>query len=233
MYKVAATSGGLGDIVYSIPILRELNVKTIYIKENWYYHPNHSLYSAIKTFMESQGFTPLPTKGGLKEMVYEKGLKFDYDLDTFRKMPGRAKVHIQTNLRRVFNLPEKQFEPWITGFTHYKKIGSLYSVIHLTNRWREGSKVDWKKVLHSIPNKVYFLGFQHEWVEFCHQYGNIEWLPTDDIFDMAHIIASAKDVYCNQSVALTLSQGLGKEYFLDRKPRKTNTLMGTKNEHLL
>jgi hypothetical protein len=234
--KVAATSGGLGDIVYSIPIMRELNVSTIYVKENWFLPPHHSLYSSIKTLLEYEGFVVLPTKGGYKESEYEPGLKFDYDLDSFRLMGGRGRVHIQTNLRKVFRLKEKPFKPWLS--VKPKKILGMpdeYSIIHLTDRWRVGSRVDWKKILNEASKErlVAFLGFQHEWVEFASNYGNLLWIPTDDILDMAEIIAGAYNIYCNQSVALTLAQGLGKTYYLDRKPGKTNTLMYTKNENLL
>lgn len=231
MSKVAATSGGLGDIIYSIPILRELKVKDIYIKESWYHYPHISIYSAIKSLLIHEGFNPLPTKGGFKVMEYEPGLKFDYDLDTFREMGNRGTVHIQDNMRLRFKLPKKKFQPWLS--IPKGEIEEEYSIIHLTGRWRDGSTVDWKRVLSTIEGKVYFLGFQHEWVEFCHKYSNTTWLPTHDILDMGKLISGAKKIYCNQSVGLTLAQGLGKEYYLEQKPGKTNTLMRTKNEHLL
>lgn len=229
MSKVAATSGGFGDIVYAIPIMRELKIKTVYVKENWYVHPEHSLYSGIKTLLEHEGFNVLPTKGGYDPMKYEHGLKFDYDLDSFRKMSGRGFVHIQKNMRMFFNLELKPFSPWLSlPVSDYG-----YSVIHLTERWRENSLVEWEHVLSGINQKVYFIGFQYEWLDFQIKYGDIEWKQCYDILDMAKFISGASAVYCNQSVALTLAQGLGKKYFLDKKPGKTNTLMYTKNEHLL
>lgn len=230
--KTAACSGGLGDIVYSIPILRELNVKDVYIKESWFFPPYISMFSAIKRLLIYEGFNPLPTKGGYGAMEYEPGLKFDYDIDDFRKQPDRGRVFIPTNMRRQFELPiPVSYEPWL----NMPVSEGDYTVIHLTERWRNGSKVDWRKILFCLKEKgkVVFTGFQHEWLAFCTKYGDVKWHPTNDVHEMTELIAGAKAVYCNQSVSLALSQGLGKTYYLEKKPGKTNTLMRTKNENIL
>lgn len=232
MTKIAACSGGCGDATYAIPILRELGVTTLYLKLNYYFAPYGSLYSTMKSLMEHEGFETLPTNGGYDAMKYEPGLKFDYDIDSFRKQPGRGRIWIPTNMRRHFGLPAKKYEPWLS----LPVSDGDYTVIHLTDRWRTNSKVDWKKILFDLKDageKILFTGFQHEWLDFCTRYGNVEWCPTDDVLDMAKMIAGAKQVYCNQSVALTLAQGSGKKYFLERNPGKTNCLTGGSNENLL
>lgn len=229
--KVAATSGGLGDIVYSILIMRELGVGTVYVKESWFHHPYHSLYSAIRGLLTKEGFDVLPTSGDYKVGKFEKGLKYDFNLDSFRKQPKRGQIHIQTNLRNQFKLPHKPYEPWL----HYAIQNKGYNLIQLTNRWRDNSKVDWKKIAREIPRPVYFVGFQYEWLEFIYETGvtDIEWKKTDDILDMTALIAGCNNLYCNQSVALTIAQGLNKPYYLEVKPGKTNTLLYIPNENIL
>lgn len=229
MSKIAATSGGLGDIVYSIPIMRELGVKLVYVKESWYHHPYHSLYSCIKTLLNHEGFDVLPTNGELRVGKFERGLKYDYNLDSFRRQDNRGKVHIQTNLRKQFNLKQQPFRPWLNISTAEKG----YNLIQLTERWRNASTVDWKVLFQNIPKPVYFIGFQYEWLDFQLNYGDLEWMETNDILDMAHLIANCDNLYCNQSVGLTLAQGLGKRYFLELKPGKTNTRMYLSNENIL
>lgn len=229
----AACSGGAGDLVYAIRTMQILGVKTIFIKENFYRQPFGNLYLAMNRLMQSQGFACKPTSGNYPVGQFDPQLHFDFNIDNFRNQPGRGTVHIMMNMYRHFNIHigDTWKRPWMTPVPAL--INESYSAVHVTERWREGSKVDWKSVLRSIPGNKYYVGLQYEWLEFASRYGDIKWFPTDDIFEMAQVIGSADALYCNQSVGLTLAQGLGVPYYLDRKPGKTNTLLYTKNEHLL
>jgi hypothetical protein len=227
----AGTSGGCGDIVYSIPVMKKLDITRLHVKENWY-KPGVSLYSVMKGLLESQGLEVVPTAGGYDFMEYEPGLKLDYDMDGFRQMPGRGHTHIMLNMLKHFGLAEDDWkQPWLEVPT--AKGSEEYSLIHLTPRWRKNSKVDWAQVLTMIEGHVFFIGFEEEHKEFCRLYGDIGYLPTEDILQMAQLIKGCKALYCNQSVALALAQSMGKTYYLEVKPHKTNTLMRTANENIL
>jgi hypothetical protein len=231
----AATSGGCGDIVYAIPVMRKLGVTRVYVKESWYKPPFHNLYSVMKDLLGMQGFDVLCTAGGFDSMVYEPGLQFDYDIDSFRLMRGRGRIHIIVNMLARFGLPTTGWnKPWltITGVAPGAPSGE-YSLIHLTPRWRDGSQVNWERVFKNIAGPVYFIGFEEEHAEFCRLYGNLPHLPTQNILEMAQLIRDCNALYCNQSVALTLAQGLGKTYYLEPKRNKTNTLLFTSNENIL
>lgn len=231
----AGTSGGCGDIVYSIPVLKKLGVTRVYVKENWHRPPYHSLYSVTKDLLEMHGFEVMSTAGGFDLMQYEPDLKIDYDMDGFRLMRRRGKVHIMVNMLIYFGLSTRDWAwPWltVTGNATGKPAGD-YSLIHLTARWRDNSRVNWERVFMKIDGPVYFIGFPEEHAEFCRLYGYIPYIPTDNILHMAQLIRDCQALYCNQSVALTLAQGLRKKYYLEVKPGKTNTLMYTKNENIL
>lgn len=229
----AATSGGLGDIVFAIPIMNRLQITDVYVKENYYHVPYGNLYLAIKSLLQQQGFNVHPTPGGEHPGIFEPGLHIDYNLDHSLSQRCRGTNHIIISYLNTFHLPHDNWkEPWL-NITEPAIIPGEYTLIHLTDRWRRNSRVDWKKVLQSINGKVYFTGFQHEWLDFCARYGDVEWLPTKDILSMAILIRDCKVLYCNQSVSLALCQSMSKEYYCDFKPGKTNCRMFTKNEHLL
>lgn len=229
----AASSGGLGDIVFAIPIMKRLQVTDVYVKENYYFPPYGSLYLAIKSLLQQQGFTVHPTPGGDHPGVFEDGLHIDYNLDHSLSQRCRGTNHIIISYLNTFKLPHDNWkDPWLT-VPGASVIDGEYTLIHLTDRWRRNSRVDWKAVLHNIPGPVYFTGFQHEWLDFCTKYGSVGWLPTQDILSMAILIRDCNVLYCNQSVSLALAQSMGKEYYLERKPGKTNCLMYSLNEHLL
>lgn len=224
---IAACSGGAGDIIYSIPILKQLGASTLYIKENFYHPPHGNLHQTMKRMMESQGFEVRPCSGSFPVGTFDK-VPYDYNIDKFRDQKGRGTRHIQERMATHFGVE------WIKGqWVDIPTTAGDYTLVHLTERWRTGSVVNWKKVLHRIEGPVKFIGFQHEWLEFGVNVGNVEWWPCEDVYEMAELIAGCKALYCNQSVALTLAQGMGKEYYLDRKAGRTNTLLYTTNEHLL
>jgi hypothetical protein len=231
---IAATSGGLGDIVYSIPVMKKLGIHTLYVKENYYYNPYGSLFTSCKTLLESQGFKVLPTSGAYHPMVFEPTLRFNYNMDLARRQPRRGSNHIIISYLNEFGLSHTDWtKPWL-NIECEREILFSYSIIQRTQRWRRGSQVNWKKVVSEIKTIPIFVGFKNEYEDFCQETGTeITYYPTKDILEMAQLIKYSDAFYSNQSVGLTIAQGLGKEYFLDRNPGRTNTLMNTKNEHLL
>ena len=228
--KTAAITGGIGDAIFAIPVMRGLGVTRLYVKEN-YYEDGTSMYTALKPLLETQGIECLPTKGGLDFEVYEDGLQFDYDLDMWRHQRGRGRDHIMFSMLIYFKRFHRTWKlPWLTGIP---VSAGKFSLFFLTWRWRENSKVDWRKVRASVPPPVYFIGLAEDHQLFESEAGPIEWKPTKDLLEMAQLIAGCRALYTNQSVALVIAQGLGKEYWCAFKPTKTNTMLNTPNEHNL
>lgn len=231
MSKTAAITGGIGDAIYAIQVMKVLGVTRLYIKENFYHPGEGSMYTTVKPLLELQGIEVLPTKGGLDFSIYEDGLQYDIDLDRWREERGRGRNHILFSMLshwRVFHRDWRR--PWIKGIPVSQ---GDYSLIFLTWRWRENSQVDWRKVYASIAGPVYFIGLNEDHDLFEKEWGRIDWHPTKDLLEMANLIGGCKALYCNQGVALVLAQGLGKEYHCAFKPGKTNTMMKTPNEHNL
>lgn len=234
MSKTAVITGGIGDCMYAIPIMKLLGVETLYIKENFYPDGFGSMYTAVKGILHSQGITALSIPGGTPFSVFPEGLSFDYDLDAWRCRPRRNELHIIKNMMLHYQCYNSDWnKPFLKEFVNSE--GS-YNLIFLTQRWREGSTVDWSKIrffleLENIP--FYFIGFPDDHKDFVEKYGPIKYWFTKDLLRMADLISNCKALYCNQSVALTLAQGLGKKYFCEFKPNKTNTRFFTANENVL
>lgn len=229
---IAASSGGLGDIVYAIPVMHRLGVKTIYVKESYYFAPYGNLYTSIKRLLESQGFECLPTSGEYRPTQFDPAIKFDYNLDLARLQPNRNRNHIIISYLNQFGLSH---ENWNKPFLKIGSIGreSDYSLIHVTPRWRKNSPVKWNQIIKRIENP-FFIGFADEYEAFTKECGVfIPYLECKDILSMAYLIKECKTLFCNQSVALTLAQGMGVNYYLERNPFKTNTLFKTQNERIL
>lgn len=240
MGKSAAVTGGIGDVVYSIPVIRKLNITTLFIKENFYGPGLGSMYSVCKPLLESQGIECLPTVGGTPFSVFEPGLHFDYDLDAWRCRPGRDRVHIIKNMCLHYRISTSEWnkpflQPWCGG-AYDPNINNGGNLIFLTQRWRENSKVDWRVLMKDKGldwSNTHFIGHPEDYSVFCNTVINIAHVKTDNLLAMTSIIWRCKALYCNQGVALTIAQGLGKPYWLEVKPGKSNTLFYTPNEHIL
>lgn len=229
--KTAAVTGGIGDIVYSIPVLRKLDIGRLFIKEN-FYPDGSSMYSVMHKLLLSQGIDSHPIPGGTDVSVFPPGLQFDVNLDAWRSQPGRNRIHIIRNMMLHYRCFERN---WNKPFLHNIKTSDQgYDLIFLSPRWRENSPINWNEVrrVYGLHNAL-FIGLEADWKDFYMNYGGIKFAPTKDIYEMALLIANCHRLFTNQSVALTIAQGLGKDYWLEVKPTKTNTLFFTPNEHIL
>lgn len=236
MGRIGVITGGVGDCVYAIPVARKLKVDTLYVKENYYEVGLGSMYTVLKPLLESQGITCLPTSGAFPFDVFEPGLKYDVNFDSWRIRPGRSTVHIIKNMMLHYRCYSSNFSnPWLFNI---QPIYAHSNLIFLTPRWRQGSTVNWNKVLDSfnLTNmNTHFIGHPSDYELFKDIVGKrgIVHFTTEDLLEMAQVIQGCERLFCNQGVALTIAQGLGKNYWLERKPNKTNTLLFTSNEHLL
>lgn len=231
--KIMATSGGAGDIVYSIPAARLLGITHYAVKENFYHSPHGSLYSSMLRLLNSQGFEVIPTTGNYGVGEYDPALKYDYKTEDFLHQPSRGRNHIILSMCNQWQLPMPDISNgWLTGIT---PIQSYDYLIHVTKRWRDRSRVRWANVVKRIRVSVpAFIGHQHEHKDFCNEIGHeIPYLFTEDIYTAAQYIAGCKALYCNQSVMLTIAQGLNVRRFLERKPMKTNVIIPCKKETYL
>lgn len=232
--RVAATSGGAGDLVFSILCMQTLGVTKVYVKENFYPEGEGSLYSNMKPLLEVNGFEVLPTPGGNDTWAFEPGLKFDHNMDYFREMPNRHKVHIILNQHRAFGLPDpSSLKPWLKVDAVPSGLTNDITLINVTNRWRDGSRVNWRSVLAGIEGEKYFIGLKIDHERFEQEAGPIKHFITKDFLEVARAIRDCKALYCNQGVCLAIAQGIGKDYWLQKKPKKENVLTRRPNEHLI
>lgn len=230
LMRTAAITGGIGDIVYAIPTMHALKITTLYVKEN-FYPDGTSMYSVSKPLLAKQGIEALPTSGAYPFDMYEPGIPYNYNLDEWRRSPNRGRDHIMLSMGMYWKCLQRNWRlPWLRNIP---VSNGGYNLVFLTWRWRDNSPVDWSVVRSLIPEPYYFIGIEEDHTGFEAKHGAIEWHPTPDLLEMAHLIANCNALYCNQGVALTLAQGLGKTYWLEQKPGKTNCLLRTPNEHLI
>lgn len=243
MGLIGKHSGKCGDIIFSLPAIRELGINILYIPETTAESPR--LYSNLKDLLLLQPYIKEVREypSGLAYKEWVPGIHIDFDLDIARDQPRKGVVHIVKRYMGAFgiNCPNWK-EPWLwlPDESNTKGPRIDYALINYTgrhitnNQLKITSKVNWQRVVNSIEGPKYFVGTTEEYASFCSKYNvTLPHLQTHNLLQLALLIKKAKTVYCNQSCVLALSQSLGKEYYLDVKPMKQNCLLKTPNEHLL
>jgi hypothetical protein len=241
MGLIGRHSGKIGDIIYALPTIRELGIDTLYIPENT---PDGctGMYSGLKDLLLLQPYIREVREypSGLNYRERAPGIDIDYDLDDARLQPMKGVIHIVKRYMDAFGVDYPGWkEPWLQLPDNPIQVIGGYAVINYTGRHIHNDKlnitsnVDWGKILKSIDIPVVFVGTFQELERFEKIAGPVEYVNTKNMLDVAYVLKGAKAVYCNQSACLALSQSMGKPYYLDVKPQKTNCLLYTNNENIL
>ena len=229
-------SGALGDVIYSLPLVRAMDGGYLYLKKENEYHKGSNFYEMLKRLLEEQKYI----KGVIEYPntnigQYHRDINITHDLDCFRKHPKVLSQNMASVYFDSFGLEYPGHEiPWLRVKKPRKEFEG-YAVINRTFKYK--TQFDWKKLHNEIVanfvDKVVFLGTKEEYLHYIQNIGFCKWEPTADILEVAQIISSCAEVYCNQSVCLTIAQSLGKIYNLEVADGHDNCIYLTDNEHLL
>lgn len=250
MCKTFKSMGKMGDIIFSLPTIRELGGGILYIPEDT---PDgcKGMYSAMKDLLMQQPYITevreYPSGLGYKEVA--PGIKIDYDLDLARDQPAKGRIHIVKRYMDAFGINYRNWkEPWlkvddepqVSLEVELKKLRtsdrnfSLFSYTgrYMTNDRMPSKPFNWKPVIDSIQGKKFFVGTFEEHAGYFNLFG-MPWIMTRNILELARVVKQANAIYCNQSLTLALAQALGKTYYVFPRPFKTNCLLYTPNEYIL
>lgn len=224
-------AGKKGDLIYSLPTIRALAGEAIiYLPERT--HECSDLYSSMKSLLEYQPYIKEVREAPDITAYHQCPVKVDYDLDRARLQPGLGRVHIIKRYMNAFRVkvPDNWNEPWL--WVERRDWHGL-KVFNVTSRFRS-KETDWSQYMNNLISGNFFIGTDDEYRGFKENVkGKITRIKTRDVHEAAQLIAGASALYCNQSLCLTLAQGLGIPYYLERYKDKTNTHLHTKNEHLI
>lgn len=219
-------SGAVGDLIYSLPIVKQLGGGEFYLHLNqmdWigkhYYgalpNPFHqgrmtqSDFEYMKDFMLAQEYI---TKFDILNPATHE---ITHNLDRFRPLFVGHPTNYIDIYANTFNLTSDEqglvnSTPWLT-VPGPCPIAGKPIVINRTQRWiPETPGPAWGEFRADVePNSV-FVGLPEEYVAFKQQIGwDIPYHPTQTMLELASVIAGANAFIGNQSQAYALAVGLG------------------------
>jgi ADP-heptose:LPS heptosyltransferase len=110
--------------------------------------------------------------------------------------------------------------PWLT-VPKAAELGERNVVVNRTGRWvpaqRNPVYDQWKA--DGVDANAIFVGLPNEYEDFKKMSGwdKIEYKPTKTLLEVAEIIAGSETFIGNQSVALSIAIGLGKEFYCEAR----------------
>ena len=228
MTKAFKHSGTLGDLIYSLPIVKHFGGGDFYLHMNqidvlsktFYGIPappfhagrmNNKDFEFMKSFMEAQDyiskFVPMDPRTA----------EITHNLDKFRPLFARHPGNYVDVYATAFGILDTQKHqdlrqtPWVSVPSSLTVEGRDVA-INRTTRWvpTQLSSVwkDWKD--QGIDQRAFFIGLKDEYEEFQKTVGwDIPYQPVKSLLEMAQYIDGANVFIGNQSVALAIAIGLG------------------------
>jgi hypothetical protein len=231
-------SGNLGDLIYSLSVVKKLGPGNFYVKlnnipnvivkyNNGHVPPEYvgklsqKDFDMLKPLLEAQEY--------IKRVGIYKKQKIDVDLDEFR---GVIHSKVQGNFLKAFyithNIPftdEDLIQPWLT-VPNPNRVAKF--VVARSPRWRRmyPNTVDiWRELINNnnIEKEGVFIGLPEEHTDFENTMNvKIPYHPVKDFLELAEVIAGADAFFSNQTFTYGIAQGLCKTTVLETFSARPN-----------
>lgn len=210
-------AGGLGDIIYALPAMRELGGGTLAICPSEF--TNGELHSADR-LVGPEAFAGLPelittaTDYVERADVLADEVPAKFDLNRFRmrsSLNGPPNL-AQMILERFECNPKAWLRQWLALYP-----AELDAVLIQRTARYHNPVFPWRELVNFYAGRCQFLGRVSEHREFCQEFG---WLPLRNgvlnLLDFATAIAAGRLFAGNQSVGYAIAEGLKRSAILEQ-----------------
>jgi len=214
----------LGDVIYSLPLIKHLGGGTLYLDPVSPYFKNRE-----KEWIDKFNWLIplLAIQPYIHKVEIYQGQKYDMDLDkihTTSHLTKGNKVSIVENNFIAQNVDFQLWDglPWLRShYTDLRTTSSLFA----NSKFYHNDTVDWCYLLETGSG---FTGTFSEFVGFKKRVGKtqIGFLETNTALDLLALINGCNTFYGNQSLPLAIALGLGKKCFVEESPIYPNCIVG-------
>ena len=236
--KTFKHSGAMGDLIYSLPIVKHFGPGEFYLHLNQMDWIGMNYYGALpaefhkgrltqkdfefmKDFMLAQEYiTDFRTLDPKTDAI-------THNLDKFRLPfvghPGNY-VDIYADCFNVEDKKSLRNNAWL-NVPEPKTLAKC--VINRTQRWKaDPAPAGWRALADQYKSQCVFVGLPDEHRAFEREVGwNVQYYPTENMLELASVIAGADVFIGNQSQCLALAIGLGLEFWCELRrdlPKERN-----------
>lgn len=191
-------SGAMGDIIYHLPVIRELGGGDFRIipadrdgfrsAEDFAYQSIAPLLDSVK-FLSSIAWSDAPV--GICFDGWRRQLNFSKNLtNQAASWLGMADI-------------SPSCDPWLS--VHANRVAPVV-ISHSSRNYNP--RFPWRNVLSKYEGRVVFVGRIYEHCWFCEQFGFVPHYETKNLLEVAEVIAGSKFFIGNPSAPLAIAEGL-------------------------
>lgn len=212
-------AGDLGDLCLSLPVVRHFGGGIMYLETAKYTREpmTPQRIKLIEPLLRAQPY--------ISDVRPWRGEPCDYNLNDFRAVMGRshkAGKGFQTALvdwfLDTFQVPRTaKDEPWLTVEAIRVKpvVFSRSGPGRRPEHVYHNSQFPWHRVWQKYGRDAVFVGLPEEHEEFCATCGEVDYQPTEDLLQVAQVIAGADLFVGNQSCPHAIAESLKKRIVLE------------------
>ena len=213
-------SGHLGDIIYELPVIKELaknHICHFYIQTNkkitteFYKHPSGNVF--IDDRLLNFSLPLLNSQKFIHKAEKYNGQQIDINLDIFRDLPVNILFNSPRWYFHITGIQVDLSEPYLDVPPHETIKNKI--VIHRTFRSR--SQFVNYKFLNNYENLI-FTGLKNEYEDLKKEIKNLEFYDCKDFLDMARVIKACKFFIGNSSAAYALAEAMKVPRLLEAEP---------------
>ena len=206
-------SGDLGDIIYALPAIRGAGGGELFL----YNDLTKTTHPMTRQRMELIG--PL-----LRLQPYIRSVGFweareakEHPLNRWRQYAGGQTI-ADMHLLAVGQSPSQRDSGWIQVD---RACGDRSILFSRSSRYHNPA-FPWKRVWQRYRFHAAFVGLQAEHEQFCRDVGEIPYLPTADLLELARYVAGCLLFVGNQSAPYAIAEGLKIRAILEVSPKFPN-----------
>ena len=207
-----SSTGDLGDVLFLTNLLKHLPngphtlcLRPSPITKAKTTEQAQRMFDLLKPLIEAQGYVSDFRLVGPDEPV-------DWRSEDFRNLrhytPGETLMQAHLNHYCVVFQTALKIDgssPWLSATPSPLSKGRV--VINRTGRYRNPC-FPWLKIVDHYKHHLLFVGLDYEWREFCGHFGYVDFQPTDNLLQVAELIAGSELFIGNQSSAGAIAEGL-------------------------
>lgn len=202
--KTIFHSGDLGDIIYAMPVFREIGMVRILLGTRWWNKEfTEGRFNAIadllraQLYVESVEFSDPAVTGGVVDFDFSKYREIGY-----QRMRNIVDTQAEWALGRHL-----KYEPWIEATPDPRTAGRV--VVHRTPRWR-GQYFPWEGVAGYFGDRLLSVCDDVEHADLEETCGRkIERSRPADLLELAGMIGGSDAFLGNQSSPMAVAIGIG------------------------
>lgn len=194
----AGIGGEIGDAIYCLPTIKALGARELYAVEVPWCRPNwHARSSSLRRLIESQDYVDL--------WKPHRGEPLGINLTGYRNFGHCFGETIINRIARAARVKVDQSQQWLEVEPDPRTKDRI--VINRCPRWH-GMNFPWKEIVQTFKKEILFIGLDSEWKAFCSEFGMVEYLRTNDLYDAARAIRGSDTYIGNQSSCNAICEGL-------------------------